>query len=204
MLSLLESIGRLSDRKLRLFAVACSRRLFGKVSLPPYCWEQVHVAERYADGAAAADELACLHRYCNSTAEHACMNTTELSCGVQMADAAAGNAAWAASVGGNVMPDDGGQSKGRFATEAGMQCDLIRCIFGNPFQLVSVAPVWRTTTVVRLAQAIYEDRSFDHLPILADALEEAGCTDAAILGHLRGPGPHVRGCWVIDLLLGKS
>jgi hypothetical protein len=53
-------------------------------------------------------------------------------------------------------------------------------------------------------EAIYTDRAFDRLPILADALEEAGCTDAAILEHCRGPGPHVRGCWVVDLLLDKS
>ena len=61
-----------------------------------------------------------------------------------------------------------------------------------------------TPTVVQLAQSIYDDRAFDRLPILADALEEAGCTDAAILDHCRGPGPHVRGCWAVDLLLGKT
>ncbi len=55
-----------------------------------------------------------------------------------------------------------------------------------------------------LARSIYDDRAFDRLPVLADALEDAGCTDAAILDHCRGPGPHVRGCWVVDLILGKS
>jgi hypothetical protein len=64
--------------------------------------------------------------------------------------------------------------------------------------------MWNESTVTELAQAIYTDRAFDRLPILADALEEAGCTDAAILEHCRGPGPHVRGCWVVDLLLGKE
>jgi hypothetical protein len=58
--------------------------------------------------------------------------------------------------------------------------------------------------VVKLAQAIYDDRAFDRLPILADALEDAGCHDAGILAHCRGPGPHVKGCWVVDLLLGKT
>jgi hypothetical protein len=57
--------------------------------------------------------------------------------------------------------------------------------------------------VPKLAASIYEQRAFDRLPVLADALEEAGCTDADILGHLRGPGPHVRGCWAVDLILGK-
>jgi hypothetical protein len=86
---------------------------------------------------------------------------------------------------------------------------LIRDIFGNPFRPVSVDPTWQTSTVVAMAQGIYSDRAFDRLafhrlPILADALEEAGCTDADILAHCRGPGPHVRGCWVVDLVLGKE
>ena len=63
---------------------------------------------------------------------------------------------------------------------------------------------WNNETVLKLAQTINADRAFDRLPILADALEEAGCTDADMLQHCRGPGPHVRGCWVVDLLLGKE
>src|SRR5581483_3643837 len=63
---------------------------------------------------------------------------------------------------------------------------------------------WNDSLVRRLAQAIYDERAFDRLPILADALEEAGCTNADILNHCRQPGEHVRGCWVVDLLLGKS
>jgi hypothetical protein len=63
---------------------------------------------------------------------------------------------------------------------------------------------WHGGTIPKLAQAIYDERAFDRLPVLADALEEAGCTDADLLGHLRGPGPHVRGCWALDLLLGKG
>jgi predicted component of type VI protein secretion system len=63
---------------------------------------------------------------------------------------------------------------------------------------------WNDKTVRKIAQAINNDQAFDRLPILADALEEAGCTDPAILDHCRGPGPHVRGCWVVDLLLGKE
>jgi hypothetical protein len=58
--------------------------------------------------------------------------------------------------------------------------------------------------VVKLAQVIYDERRFTDLPILADALEEAGCTNSDVLDHCRGPGPHVRGCWVVDLLLDKS
>jgi hypothetical protein len=84
---------------------------------------------------------------------------------------------------------------------------LCRCIFKNPFRPASLDPgwlAWNDGTVVKLARSIYEERAFDRLPILADALEEAGCTDADMLAHCRGPGPHVRGCWVVDTLLGKG
>jgi hypothetical protein len=83
-------------------------------------------------------------------------------------------------------------------------CGLLQDIFGNPFHPIAVNPSWLTWndgTVVKLAQSINDDRAFDRLPVLADALDEAGCADAAILGHCRGPGPHVRGCWLVDALL---
>jgi hypothetical protein len=80
----------------------------------------------------------------------------------------------------------------------------LRCIFGNPFRPVRFNSTWRTPQAIALARTDYEERRFEDLPLLADALEEAGCTDAAILAHLRGPGPHVRGCWVVDLVLDKN
>jgi hypothetical protein len=81
---------------------------------------------------------------------------------------------------------------------------ILRDLIGNPFRTVTVDPRWRTSDVTELARAIYEDRAFDRMPILADALMDAGCTDEQILGHCRGAGPHVRGCWVVDLVLGKE
>jgi hypothetical protein len=84
------------------------------------------------------------------------------------------------------------------------QADLIREIFGNPFRPVALDPTWLTPTVRQLAEAIYQERVFERLPILADALEEAGCGQGDILGHLRGGGEHCRGCWVIDLLTGRE
>jgi hypothetical protein len=87
------------------------------------------------------------------------------------------------------------------------QCQLLRDIAGNPFRPATVAPAWLAwdgSTAPKLAQAVYDERAFERLPLLADALEEAGCSDAELLGHLRGPGPHVRGCWVVDLLLGRG
>jgi hypothetical protein len=80
----------------------------------------------------------------------------------------------------------------------------IREIFGDPFRPVVVAPDWLTADVVAHATGIYLDRAFDRLPILADASEEAGCADAGVLAHCRSSGLHVRGCWVVDLLLSKE
>ena len=84
------------------------------------------------------------------------------------------------------------------------QVRLMRCIFGNPFHAVTVKSHRMTSIVVSLAQTIYEERAFDRLPILADALEATGCDDSELFAHCRGQGPHVRGCWVIDAVLGKS
>jgi hypothetical protein len=91
------------------------------------------------------------------------------------------------------------------------QAELLREILGNPFRPVVIDPVWRTTAVLALAQAAYENRTLpagtlepDRLAVLADALEDAGCDNAELLEHLRGPGPHVRGCWPVDAILGRS
>ncbi|MCE9566327.1 MAG: hypothetical protein K8U57_30250 [Planctomycetes bacterium] len=79
----------------------------------------------------------------------------------------------------------------------------MRDIFGNPFRPVTLSPEWRTTTVLALANQLYESRNFDAMPILADALQDAGCENDDILNHCREPGEHVRGCWVVDMILGK-
>ena len=103
----------------------------------------------------------------------------------------------------------------RLTDEQAVQCGLVRDILGNPFRPAPTAGraqlTWNEQVVIRLAQSAYDDRILPggildpaRLAILADALEEAGCTNADILSHLRGPGPHVRGCWAVDLLLGKE
>ncbi|MBL8797494.1 MAG: hypothetical protein JNM56_26575 [Planctomycetia bacterium] len=81
---------------------------------------------------------------------------------------------------------------------------FLRDILGNPLRPISADPSWQTETVSSLATAIYDERAFDRLPILADALEDAGCDNADMLNHCRQPGEHVRGCWVVDLVLGKK
>jgi hypothetical protein len=89
--------------------------------------------------------------------------------------------------------------------EVRVQCELLRDIFGNPFRPVTLDPAWRTSTVVALAEGIYADRAFDRLPILADALQDAGCDHPDLLGHCRDPQlSHVRGCWAVDMVLAKT
>jgi hypothetical protein len=91
--------------------------------------------------------------------------------------------------------------------ESAAQALLLKDIFGNPFRPVIVDPAWLTwhdALLVSMAQQMYESRDFRDMPVLADALEEAGCTNQDILDHCRQPDEHVRGCWVIDALLGKS
>jgi hypothetical protein len=107
-----------------------------------------------------------------------------------------------------------GWAAGSEAAVGRTQADLLRCIFGNPFRRSPIGPALalrKDGLVVRHAEAAYNNRQFplaslwtDRLAVLADALGDAGCDDADILSHLRGPGPHVRGCWAVDLLLGKS
>jgi hypothetical protein len=91
--------------------------------------------------------------------------------------------------------------------EGSTQIALLRDVVGNPFRPATLAPAWlawKDGVVLEQAQEIYDHRTFDRLPILADALEQAGCDNAKILAHCRGPQPQVRGCWVVDLILGKE
>lgn len=84
---------------------------------------------------------------------------------------------------------------------------LFRDIFGNPFRFVVVDPAWlawNKQTIPSIAQGIYDEHAFDRMPILGDALEEAGCNNADILNHCHGSEPHARGCWVVDMILGKK
>jgi hypothetical protein len=91
-----------------------------------------------------------------------------------------------------------------WAPEVIHPCRLVREIVGNPFRRGMDTARLRTSTVLSIAEGIYQDDAFERLPILADAVEEAGCTDTDLLQHCRPPGDHVRGCWVIDRLLGKE
>lgn len=94
---------------------------------------------------------------------------------------------------------------GMVGVERQRQLRLLRDIFGPLlFRLVTLDPTWLTPTVKLLAALIYEEHQYDKMPVLGDALEEAGCDNEDVLKHCRGGGIHVQGCWVVDLLLGKE
>jgi hypothetical protein len=192
---------RMTDRKLRLFAVACCRRLLG-VAAEADDQAALAAIERFTDGEVGAAELraAAARAVCPSVAEAA---------GPQAGAAAARASATArtdrATAGGDpTHPKGVGDFYAAELGEGRAQCQLLRDLCGNPFRPVMIDPSWRTADVLGLAGGIYADGAFDRLPILADALQDAGCNSGPLLDHCRGPGPHVRGCWVVDLVLGKE
>jgi hypothetical protein len=174
-----------SRRKHRLYSVAGGRELLSFLK-SAYCMLAYDVVERQADGNATAEEIADLSNRWPDGELHADWNWN-IGLGID----------GYRQVALNVALDLGEDNP--LAARA-----LIRDIFGNPFRPIVADPAWVTPTVQSIASAIYADRAFDRLPILADALEEAGCTNADLLLHCRQPGEHVRGCWVVDLVLGKT
>jgi hypothetical protein len=192
MLEFLQSSGLVSKRKLRLFAVACSRRVWDWIDALGR--SAVEVAERYADGLANSEDLRAARLACQGAGGQAAWYAAATNPAI-----AAGNAARSAQAGvaNNAL-------LGSEAAELLAQARFIREIFGNPFSPASLNPSWLTPNVVELAQTIYDDRNFNRLPELAAALEDAECNNQEIMVHCRMPGPHVRGCFVVDLLLGKE
>ncbi|OAI46029.1 hypothetical protein AYO44_12160 [Planctomycetaceae bacterium SCGC AG-212-F19] len=184
--------GNKTVRKLRLFYCGCSRWLW--FLLEERSREAVRTIEQYADGLAKKEELQAARQ-----AARAVVNAASTS--DRMKYDAANLPFSAAEVGSkrglhNCFPG--------WPVSESDQVAMLRDIFGNPFRPVTVDPGWRTSNVLGLAQTIYDDRAFDRMPILADALEDAGCTNGELLNHCRLPGVHVRGCWVVDLVLGKG
>jgi hypothetical protein len=187
-----------SERKRRLFAVACCGRI--RHLLTDNGSRAVRAAELFADNlinqrtmhdawAAIGYPKAAARRYAASAARAA-------SCSPSL-DGTAHGAASAV----NAAASQAGR---RRVSEQTAQTALLRDVFGNPFHPIAADSSWLPSNVILLAQGIYEDRAFDHMPVLADVLEEAGCTEGTILSHCRGAGPHVRGCWVVDLIVGKA
>jgi hypothetical protein len=99
---------------------------------------------------------------------------------------------------------DEGEQDPAWLAERKAQTALVREVFGNPFRRAALDPSWRSPNVVQLARTIDKEQSFEHLPILADALADAGCDNEELLGHCRAPGLHVRGCWAVALILDEE
>lgn len=224
--------GKTSERKLRLFAVACCRRISHLLN-DERSREAVKVGEQYADGLVTDESLDDVRENASDASgeAHRVAAASGWSTSTWIANAAA-NAAygvcghwqnwlsdsrlfetpiWAARATAgpeveHVLSDVAQQQ--RFAAEQIVQCELLRDIVGpTPFKVVELDRtilMWNSGTVVKMAQGIYDNDAFDRLPILADALEEAGCADSYLLSHCRELGLHVRGCWVVDLILGKQ
>jgi hypothetical protein len=205
---------RTTHRKFRLFACACCRRIWHLLN--QQAQHAIAIAELYADGFTTEEEVEAARKIvtecCNETALRPSDAKYSWSYGAarmvlfetpfwkpnqpaQWSEGAARSAAEAA------WRDRGEHGP---ASETTHQLTLLRDVFENPYSPGWVEPEWLTSTVVALAAQMYESRDFGAMPILADALQDAGCDNDDVLNHSRGPGPHVRGCWVVDLVLGKG
>jgi hypothetical protein len=195
---------RLLGRKGILFAVACCRRI-PHLHQDPDLVAAVNGAEAIADCPSLREELAPLQdrvfrRW--AATQYRSGEAFTLSAVLACWDDRPGGAAYHVRDDAAAAATPSGQP-----IRSSLFLDLVHDIIGNPFRPVVVIPDWLTWNdglIAGLAGTIYAEHAFDRLPILADALEDAGCTQRDILDHCRGAGQHVRGCWVLDLLLGKE
>jgi hypothetical protein len=218
--SMLEFLNRgPTRRKFGLFACACCRTVFDWL-VDNRSREAVEVVEAFADGLMTENDI---ERASDRASRAARIGAGPPAQAVSWAADAAPDYICCLRVTGEVGLAFGEQGSAEWFEARVQQADLLRDIFGNPFRPVEREPAWLTSDVLALARGIYDDHAFDRMPILADALQDAGCNADDILNHCRysslrgaepsgspatGHGtrasPHVRGCWVVDLLLGKG
>jgi hypothetical protein len=220
-----------TDRKFLLFGVASCRHI-GHLLNDERHWEAIEAVEQFAEGSVSVERLELTCSVAHSrffVAERDYPNSQEamsdphldtyravmgLTCcspsrrATYPAWSIAPSAAWSAagSCCRAAVPTrrtEANLDEGSLV-ELAAQVILFREVFGNPFRPVAFDPAWRTPTVTAVAKSIYEDRRFADLPILADALDEAGCSSVEILDHFRKPDDHVRGCWALDLVLARE
>jgi hypothetical protein len=219
-----------SDRKLHYYAIACARRI--TLLLPhPASLEGIDLLERFVEGKASEEELLRVSyhvegaAFCFDYVDYTGSPTArkwiqevgqiprskleELINDPQLASAEPREILKSAAymVDADVSPTPFARRASDWAQSARSpfhSVPLLRDIFGNPFRPVAFEPEWRSDTAVSLAKHIYEARDFAQMPILADALQDAGCDNTDILSHCRDPQQtHVRGCWVVDMILGN-
>lgn len=210
MIQNLSNLGyRVSVRKMRLLGIACCQRL---QDLPKDddCVRAVRLAEQMIAGAASQDEVASLRLHLKKKYLAIVKGETHSPAGL-----------WCVGAAKNLLQEDidylrevpiydGDADLSRvwcsansatFCNELEAFADLWREVLGNPFHPVNFASRWRTEAVIELAREIYDSQAFDRMSLLADAIANAGCDDQRILAHCRYRGEHVRGCWVLDLVL---
>ncbi|VTR93249.1 Uncharacterized protein OS=Sorangium cellulosum (strain So ce56) GN=sce5710 PE=4 SV=1 [Gemmata massiliana] len=218
-------------RRLRLFASACCRRMWDLLRLD-VARKIVELSEAHADGTVSGADLQAARDHPDLADMEALLrgergDRTQFSARVIYAIEAAaflaepnfysfnGGPSFVVQLtshesAGDFLPEpgwyNGGQKWGvEFdEVELAVKAKLLHDIFGNPFRPVAFSPSWCSDTVLALASQMYESRDFSAMPILGDALQDAGCNNADMLNHCRGEGPHVRGCWVVDLVLRKK
>lgn len=195
-----------NHRKLLLWACATCRRL-STLLTDKRSWKVIEIAERKADGLAKKAEVdkaredgkavpRVRQRLSGTPEEFAASAPLFLlnPSSAEFSQTAAIRAAISLEKAGITTQDD----------EQGLQFELLRDVFGNPFRPVAFDARWRTSTIAKLAKVMYDSRDFTTMPLLGDALQDAGCNQADLVDHCRVSHLHIRGCWVIDLVLGKS
>jgi hypothetical protein len=206
MLFFLRTRGKLSERKARLFAASCCRRM-PVLHTDETLRKAIEAAEEFADGLCTKEELwvagmAAYEVFDTEVDRFDCLAVSELT-------------EWPTRLNPSDVADAVVNAVDAKEEERVVQADLLREAFGPlPFRPIRIDPAWlawNDGTVVKLAEAAYTDRDLPSghlsqvkLAVLCDALEEAGANAPELLGHLRSDGPHYRGCWAIDLLLNKS
>jgi hypothetical protein len=223
-----DSLGRtVSPRKLRLFGIACCRRIWSLMT-DDECRSAVLLAERLAEGEGSRVEAAQFRRelreeyltlsermgakdkeahvrlWCIGAAQNLLHDEEEYLAGTGDADLLGVWQSACYAVAHHSAKRFGGPPTKKFFDEHEAQADLLREVLGNPLRPVRFDPRWRDPAAVELARAVYQERAFDRLPVLADALKDAGCGSKEILNHCRAKGDHVRGCWVVDLVLARK
>jgi hypothetical protein len=192
--------GESTARKLSLFAVASCRRS-GALMRREELRGVVDAVERCAEGGATYQEMVAAAKVAEWVGSTAAGRERTLA-----------DAAWCASTRGlwyTLWPSSQAERVARHLLSHDPEqsphlATLVREVMGNPFRHVMFSAQWRSGSAIRLAERMYEEGDFGAMPILADALQDAGCDSEHILSHCRGEGPHVRGCWVVDLVLGKE
>lgn len=212
--------GKATLRKLRLFAIVCCRSV--EHLLTPPSLTALYLLETCADQSAVSDDQwraintaarsgfqacktpACLNANSPRTPACAAAYAVVRSCAEDATAGAAGACYQSVNAQARTFLPDQHQFRSWWQVGFRERSILVHEIFANPFQPAIPHSSWRTPTVTAIATGIYEEKAFARMPVLGDALEDAGCTSDAILTHCRQPGEHVRGCWVVDLVLGKE